>query len=175
MPARAYRVLAGLSLALAAACGEKPEARTLLDAAEIYAEHEMLFESIRGAYPGPYETFTRIPPRDPADETRESREFMKALEKSIPVDYVDFFPIGEDMGDELDVVLNRYGEGDEWRTISIIYFSAPMDFVDSHPNVRMFETCDQRALDWLEGAHEPGPYAAFCRINESWHAYQRVD
>lgn len=175
MPANAFRILAGICPLLFAACSEEPETRTLLDAADIYAAHEMVFESIRGAYPGPYEDFTRIPRRDPAAETRQSREFIKALRKNIPVDYVDFFPISDGHGDELDVVLNRYSEGGRWHTVSVIYFSEPMAFSDSSPNVRMFETCDARAIEWLESGRRETPYAAFCKINDSWQAYQRVD
>jgi hypothetical protein len=176
MPAATLRILAGICpLLIAAACDREPETRTLLDAAEIYAAHETVFESIRGAYPGPYEDFTRIPRRNPAEETRQTRQFIKALRKNIPVEYVDFFPIGDGHGDELDVVLNRYSDGDDWRTISVIYFSEPMAFSDTSPNVRMFETCDERAVEWLESGQRETPYAAFCKINDSWRAYQRVD
>ena len=173
---RTLRAAVGaVSLLLAASCGGETKPQTLLDAAGVYAANEVVFESIRGAYPGPYADFNRIPARDPAAETPEGKSFIKALRKNIPVDYVDFFPIGDTGGDELDVVLNRYNEGDKWMTVSVIYFSSPLTLSDEYPNMRLFEHCDGRALDWISGRHMSGPYAVFCRLNESWYAYQRVD
>lgn len=174
--ARPFLALAGLCSGLfAAACNGEPETRNLLDAAEIYADHETVFESIRGAHPGPYKDFSRLPPRNPAEETKEGRGFVKALRKQIPVEYLDFFPIGDTGGDELDVVLKRFSHGDQWHTVSVIYFSSPLVLSKEYPNIRLFETCDERSLKWLNSKHDPGPYAVFCRLNESWYAYQRVD
>lgn len=168
--------LAGIYLGFLAACGGGEKPRTVLDAAALYAAHSAVFDSIRGAYPGPYREFTRLPARDPAAETQDAKAFIKALRRTVPIDYVDFFPLGEGLGDELDVVLNRYADGDAYHTISLIYFSTPMTLSEDAPNMRMFETCDARALDWLENAtHDPGPVAVFCRLNEDWSAYQRVD
>lgn len=159
---------------LAAGCGAGDAPRTLLDAAEIYAANEAVLESIPAAYPGPYDDFTRIPARDPGAATANDAAFLKALRKNFPVEHIDLFPIGgEGAGDEINVVLNRYGAGDEWRTVSLVYFSTPMT-LNEHQDMRMFETCDEEALDWLTGTKEPGR-AAFCRINDNWQAYQRID
>lgn len=169
--------LAGFCAALSAAgCGGEKGARTLLDAAETYAAHEAVFESIRGAYPGPYGGFTRIPARDPAAATAEDKAFLNALRKNFPVEHIDLFPIGgAGGGDEIDVVLNGYNAGDEWRTISVVYFSAPLVFDDTLPDVKFFKSCGAEALGWLEAGQRETPYSAFCRINGAWHAYQRVD
>lgn len=172
---RARLLAATGAVLLAAGCGGQRDARTLVDAAEIYAANEAVLESIRGVYPGPYEDFMRIPPRDPAAETPEAKAFLKALRKHFPVEYIDLFPIGgAGGGDEINVVLNRYSAGDEWRTVSLIYFSKPMTLSGAHADMRMFETCGEKALDWLSETSAPGR-AAFCRINDNWQAYQRVD
>ncbi len=180
MTDRPFRVLietlAGALAALAAGACDNPEKPdTLLDAAAIYAENAKLLDSIHRTYPGPYRDFSRLPPRDPADETSRGKEFIKALRREIPLDYIDFFPIEDTGGDEIDVVLRRYSTGNQWRTISLIYFSSALELADGNPNLRLFHKCDERALDWLAKDHLPGPYAAFCKINHRWYAYERVD
>jgi hypothetical protein len=175
MPARPFHLLTGLCAALLAGCGGDAP-RGLADAAAVYRANEAVFESIRGAHPGPYREFFRIPARDPAEARSQQNSFIKSLRRRIPVEYIDFFPIGgEGSGDEFDVVLNRYTEGDEWRTISVVYFSAPLTLDDNLPDVRLFDECGAKAAAWLQDGARQTPYAAFCRLNESWYAYQRVD
>ncbi len=162
------------SLALSG-CGPQTSSRTLLDAAALYQENQAVFASIRAAYPGPYEDFARIPARDPADDTGLDRDFLQSLRENFPVERIDFFPIGDTGADEIDVVLERYQAGDQWRTISLIYFSTPLTLSKKDPAMRLFETCDEASLDWLEARPEGEDSAVFCRLNANWYAYQRVE
>jgi hypothetical protein len=157
---------------LVTACGDSGPKHTLLDAAAIYAENKATFDTIRAAYPGPFEDFSRIPARDPADDDGLDRDFLKILRDQFPVERIDFFPIGNsggpNSGDEIDVVLERYQDGDKWVTVSLVYFSVPLTLSDKDPKVRLFKTCDQDAVDWLDGKSEPGALIAFCKLNPSW-------
>ena len=169
--------LAALSLtALSlAGCGDTAPKRTLLDAASLYADNKATFETIRAAYPGPFEDFSRIPARDPADDDGLDRDFLKLLRDQFPVDHIDFFPIGDSGADEIDVVIDRYQDGDKWVTVSLVYFSTPLTLSRNNPKVRLFEACDQEALDWLGAKSEPGSLIAFCQLNANWYAHQKVE
>ncbi len=160
---------------LTAGCGQDAPKRTILDAAAVYADHEGLLQSIRAAYPGPYEDFTRIPARDPADANRMDADFLKFLREDIPVEFIDFFPIGDSGKDELDVVLWRYQSGRRWNTVSLVYFSMAMTFAEGEENMRAFDRCDEDVLDWLQRQSRSGAASAFCHINDHWLAYQKVE
>ena len=175
-PTRFIRGLAVVCAALlAAACGGEGKPRSLLDAAAIYGQDEAVFESIRGAYPGPDRDFTRVPPRDPAEDTADKRAFIKTLRKRIPLDYIDFFPIGDTGGDELNIILNRFSQGDNWHTVSVVFFSSPLVLSDEFPYLKLFERCSDDAVRWLDAYAEKGTRAVFCRLNSNWYAYQQVD
>ncbi|WP_425410477.1 hypothetical protein [Hyphococcus sp.] len=167
------------ALLFSAACDRGPEARSILDAAALYSEYPAAFETIRSAYPGPFPEFARIPARDPADATDRDNDFLKRLQREIPVDFIDFHPIGDADGDwggdEIDVVLKRYGAGDKWITVSLVYFSVPLSIADNDPNVLLFKTCDQKAADWLGDKPPSVTRTAFCQINSHWYAYQKVE
>lgn len=168
--------VAALSAALfATGCGREAPGHTLLDAAAVYNAHEGLFRSIRAAYPGPYENFTRIPARDPARADPMDNDFLSFLRDDIPVEFIDFFPIGDTGKDEIDVVLWRYQSGDHWNTVSLVYFSEPMVFAKADNDVRAFDKCGDEALSWLETRKDNGDVSAFCRINDHWQAFQRVE
>ncbi len=167
------------ALLFAASCGRGPETRTLIDAAALYSENRAVFESIRAAYPGPFADFARVPARDPADENEMDRDFLNHVRGQIPVDFIDFYPIGDTAGDwggdEIDVVIRRYGTGDNWITLSLVYFSVPLTLSDENPSVRLFDACDETALGWLESRSRSEGRTAFCRINPNWYAHQRVE
>lgn len=170
-PVRAVAaVSAGL---LAAGCSGETPKPTILDAAAVYADHEGLLHSVRAAYPGPYEDFVRIPARDPAKADPMDTDFLKFLREEIPVEFIDFFPIGDSGKDELDVVLWRYNAGNHWNTVSLVYFSMAMTFAEGEENMRAFDRCDEEALDWLQAQKQPA--SAFCHINDHWLAYQKVE
>lgn len=157
--------------AFCASCGPARDPFTILDAAAIYEADRAVFTSIRTVYPGPYQDFTRIPSRDPEEETAFDRDFFSQLQDQIPVEFVDFFPIGDTGADEINVVLKRYQRGDTWNTVSLIYFGMELTLSDEHGDMRMFETCDEETLAWLETPS----HAAFCRLNANWYAFQRVE
>ena len=172
---RSILITAALSAGfLTAACedaGSKPD---LIDAAALYAANEGLFLSIRAAYPGPYRDFKRIPARNPAEATKSESTFLSYLRKDLPVEFIDFFPIGDTGEDEIDIVLWRYETNGAWNTVSLVYFSEPMTFAEESQTVRSFDACDSDARNWLQSQNGGGA-AAFCQINERWRAYQRVD
>ncbi|MFC2951236.1 hypothetical protein ACFOOP_04810 [Marinicaulis aureus] len=157
----------------AAGCGDETPKPTILDAAAIYADHEGLLRSVRAAYPGPYEDFVRIPSRDPTKADPMDADFLKFLREEIPVEFIDFFPIGDSGKDELDVVLWRYQSGNHWNTVSLVYFSMAMTFAEGEENMRAFDRCDDEALNWLQSQNQPA--SAFCHINDHWLAYQKVE
>lgn len=157
------------------ACGKAELQPTLLDAAALFNENEGLFQSIRAAYPGPYEDFTRIPARNPADASKLDTDLLEVLRNDVPVEFIDFFPIGDTGKDEIDVVLWRYQSGDHWNTISLIYFSMPMTLADGLENMSAFDECGEDALRWLEENKQAGDISAFCRIDSHWQAFQRIE
>ena len=150
---------------LLGACGKSAPGPTLLDAASIYGAHESLFQSIRAAYPGPYEDFSRIPARDPEDTNRMDQDFLTFLREDLPIEFIDFFPIADTGKDEINVVLWRYQSGDHWNTVSLIYFSMPMTLAEGAENMRAFDECNTEALAWLEENKNTADVSAFCRIS----------
>lgn len=178
MDLKAIRFLVGFSLLLVtASCGdkEKTHAYTLIDAAEIFNSRGGALSSIRAFYPGPYEGFTRIPARDPAEASRLDTDFINLLREDIPVEFVDFFPIGNTGKDEVNVILWRYQTGDTWNTVSLVWFGMPMTLADDQENIQSFESCDQKAVDWLESRRKEGRASVFCRLDDNWHAYQKME
>lgn len=154
-----------------ASCGGERQDFTILDAAAIYEADKAVLASIRAAYPGPYQDFVRIPARNPADRTPMDTDFLASLREQIPLEFIDFFPIGDTGADEINVVLKRYQTGDSWNTVSLIYFGMDLTLGAEHDDMAMFESCDQTALDWLR--NRTG--AAFCRLSSSWYAFQKVE
>lgn len=178
MAALARQIIALGALALAG-CDASAGKHDILSAAALYQENAATFATIRAAYPGPFEDFTRIPARDPAEDNGLDRDFLSMLREHFPVDRIDFFPIEDSNGawggDEIDVVLQRYADGDHWMTVSLVYFSTPLTLSRDNPKVRLFDECSGEALDWLNGKSEPGALIAFCQLTPNWYAYQKVE
>ncbi|MEZ5893566.1 MAG: hypothetical protein R3C58_10575 [Parvularculaceae bacterium] len=177
MASNIARFCAGFCALALAACngGEAEDGHDILDAAEIFANHQGTLATIRAAYPGPYTDFERIPARNPADDDAMDRAFLKILREEMPVEFIDFFPIGDSGKDEIDVVLWRELDGDRWRTVSLIWFGMPMTLAEDRAGgMRAFETCGPEVKAWLAG-HDGEPVAAFCKLNDHWQAYQRVE
>ncbi len=149
--------------------GSKP---TLLDAAETYNQNPAIFAYIRDAYPGPFEDFTRIPARNPADETREDKDFIKEIRGNFDVEFIDFFPPGANNTNEINVITKRYDTDDGWITISLVYLDTPMSGPQEGSNIGLYETCDERSVEWFDKDHAEGPVAVFCRLDEKWYAFQ---
>ena len=164
----------GLALFLAA-CGKSGPAPDIIDAAELYAANERLIGSIRGTYPGPYVKFYRIPARNPADETSRDRAFFANLRNSLPVEFIDFFPIGNTNEDEIDVVLWRYDRKGQWNTVGLVYFSKSRTLAKEDQSMRGFQRCGGDVRYWLDSRDENSKTSAFCRINDNWHAYHRIE
>jgi hypothetical protein len=173
---KSFLRLAALTAALlTAGCGSGGEDPNILDAAAIYEANSAALASIRENYPGPFRDFARVPARNPANETREDKMFIKQLRKDFPVEFIDFLPMGETGKDEIDVVIKRYGADAIWTVVSLVYTEIPLPSPEEGSNVALFDKCDQRSLEWLEMDHDPGVVSAFCRINEYWYAYQSVN
>ena len=154
---------------------EQNKGMTLLDAAALYEANPAAFGSVRASYPGPFTKFSRVPARDPAKATAEEKRFVKTLRQIFSFEYIDFFPYGDTGKDEIDVILARYGIDADWTVVSVVYSGIPLPIPEEGLGIGMFDVCDQRAIDWFEADHEPGPVSAFCKINESWYAHQVVN
>lgn len=159
-------------LACISCAQEKP--LTVLDAASIYEDNQAAFASIRAAYPGPFTGFDRLPARDPADETQAGKIFIANLRDDFPLEYIDFFPLGDTGKDEIDVILARYGLSAEWTIVSLVYSEITLPEPDPEKKVGLFDACDQRSLDWLAETVDEDGAAVFCKLNEYWYAYQSV-
>lgn len=162
-------IIGCLSLS-ACGAGDEPD---ILDAAAIYVANPEVFASIRTAYPGPFQDFNRVPARDPSLETDEEKRFIKELRKTIPLEFIDFFPVGDTGADEIDVVLKRYGVNTNFTTVSVIYMGVELP-ARTDGNKALFDSCDERAIEWFERDHAEGTVTALCRITENWYAYQKV-
>ncbi len=170
-----FVLLAALSGALlAAGCSSEGDGPNILDAAAIYEANPDAFASIRSRYPGPFREFTRVPARDPAKEIRKDKLFLKRLRENFPVEFIDFLPLADTGKDEIDVVIKRYGMDARWTVVSLVYSEIPLPPPDEGSNAALFDTCDERALEWFEKDHDTGAVSAFCQINEYWYAYQSV-
>ncbi len=159
---------------MAAGCGSGGDDPNILDAAAIYEANSKVFASIRISYPGPFREFTRIPARNPANETRKDNAFIKQLRKDFPVEFIDFLPLADTGKDEIDVVIKRYGIDARWTVVSLVYSEIPLPPPGKGSNAALFDTCDERALEWFEKDHDTGIISAFCKINEYWYAYQSI-
>lgn len=181
MASRTFTALFSITaLALSAGCdgiGEISSTKmTILDAAEVYVANQEAFASIRSAYPGPFHGFARAPARNPADQTREEDVFLKGLRQQFPVEYIDFFPLADTGKDEIDVVLTRYGANARWTLVSLVYSEVPLPQPpDEQTDLAVFGECEPQVLGWLEFQSKKGRAAAFCRINQYWYAYQRIE
>ena len=175
MVARTIKLLTGFCCLALAGCSKSAPEPNILDAAFVYDSNRAVLASIRAAYPGPFTDFERIPARNPADDNPMDRDFLKTLREDIPVEFIDFFPIGETGKDEIDVVLWRYQAKGHWNTVNLIYFSMAMTLSDEHDHMRAFDACDERAVDWLKEKSAEGPASVFCRLDDHWQAFQRVE
>lgn len=161
---------------LATACAEQTSSPDIVDAAALFEANEGAILSVRAAYPGPYLDFRRIPARNPADATKVDKAFLDYLRQEFPVEFIDFFPIGDTGEDEINVVLWRYeAKNNQWNTVSLIYFSEAMTFAEGPESVRSFDACDDDVRTWLKSREGETGVAAVCQINEHWRAYQRIE
>ena len=151
------------------------EKLTVLDAAAAYEANQELIHSIRGFYPGPFEEFFRVPNRNPSKQTRENKAFIEKLRQQFPVEYIDFFPMGDTKRDEIDVVLTKYGANTNWSLVSLVYVGVPLPQPEEGSNMAVFDACDQRATAWLEENSGPKRVEVFCQLSEKWYAYQRFE
>ncbi len=159
---------------LTAGCGPSAEDPNILDAAAVYEANSATFAAIRDTYPGPFREFTRNPARNPANENRKDKLFLKQLREDFPVEFIDFLPLANTGKDEIDVVIKRYGMDARWTVVSLVYSEIPLPPPEKGSNAALFDTCDHRALEWFEKDHNAGAVSAFCQINEYWYAYQSV-
>ncbi len=155
--------------------GGGEDSMTILDAAALFDANQETFLSIRENYPGPFNEFVRIPARNPAKETPEAKRFIKNLREKIPVEFIDFFPLGATGKDEIDVIIKRYSGNTGMTSIGLIYSELPLSSPDQGSNMMLYDRCDQRSLAWIDSGHDKGSVTAVCRINNYWYAYQRAD
>ena len=151
------------------------EKMTVLDAAAAYEANRELIHSIRGFYPGPFDGFFRVPDRNPAKQTTENKAFIEKLRQQFPVEYIDFFPMGDTKRDEIDVVLTKYGANTNWSLVSLVYVGVPLPQPEEGSNMAVYDTCDQRATEWLADNSGPKRVEVFCQLSENWYAYQRFE
>lgn len=163
------------ALILAACAGDQTPKTNILDAAAIYEANADVFADLRTRYPGPFEGFTRLPDRDPAKVTPQMENYLAALRQRIPLEYIDFFPLGNSGKDEIDVILHRYGMDTDWTVVSLVYSGIPLPPAEDGKGIRIFDRCDGRSMEWLQAARDTDAVAAFCRLDEFWYAYQRIE
>lgn len=166
-----FAVLAEI-IALSACAGEGDF--DILDAATVYDANQQKLDVIREYYPGPYNDFMRVPARDPAKETRKGRELIGRLRQSMPVEFIDFFPMGDTGKDEINVMLKRYGGNARWTVVSLVYSEVPLPPPTPGAGIALFDGCDARAREWFAMDRGGAGVSAFCRLNERWYAYQKV-
>ena len=157
-----------------AACGSDRNKTNILDAADIYNAHPEVFAEILRSRPEPVLEFTRIPARDPRLETTQNKKLIARLRKSFPIEHIDFYPRSKSGRDEVDVVINRYGQNTKWTVVSIVYLSKPLSPPSEGSNMELFDQCDRQSFEWLEQNKKNGPASVFCRINSEWYAYQKI-
>ena len=174
-PLQSLAALAAAITIAGCAPGDGGGDMNILDAAALFEANPEAFVSIRKNYPGPFNGFVRIPARNPADETPEAERFIKSLREKIPVEFVDFFPLGDTGKDEIDVIIKRYSSNTGMMSIGLIFSELPLSSPDKGQNMMYYDRCDQRSLAWIESGRDEGSVTALCRINNYWYAYQRVD
>ena len=168
------RFIAALLALLVGACSAEGDQPDILDAAEIFAANPDAFAEILLTYPRPLTEFTRIPARDPAKETVGNTRFLNRLRKTMPVEFIDFFPRSAEGRDEVNVVLNRYTAQDDWVVVSLIYISKPLGSPNAGENKALFDRCDERSLTWLSENRANGSATAICQLNNNWYAVQKI-
>lgn len=172
----AHTRLIALSLCVfMAACSAQDDETDILDAAALYGAHPDAFVEILLSYPGPFTEFTRIPARNSANERDANTRFLKNLRKTMPVEFIDFFPRSPGGRDEINVMIKRYAARDDWVAVSIIYLSKPLSAPNEGENKALFERCDERSLTWLGANKDLGPATAICQLDENWYAVQKVE
>lgn len=165
---------ASLFALLLGACSTQDDQPDILDAAALYTTHPDAFVELLLTYPRPFTEFTRIPARNAANETAANTRFLKRLRETMPVEYIDFFPRSDGGRDEINVMVKRYIAQDDWINVSLIYLSKPLSAPGEGENKALFDTCDQRSLQWLSERAGPDPATAICKVSENWYAAQRV-
>lgn len=156
------------------ACSALDDQPDILDAAAMYTANPDAFIDILLTYPRPFTEFTRIPARDAAKETAANTRFLKRLRKTMPVEYIDFFPRSAGGRDEINIMIKRYIAQDDWINVSLIYLSDPLSAPDAGENKALFDACDQRSVQWLNERGGPAPATAICKVSEHWYAAQRI-
>lgn len=174
MPRIALRTIAACAAGLTIAACAGGDEIDIVDAAAIYNANQVSLDAIRDYYPGPYNDFMRVPARNPAKETRKGKELIARLRNSMPVEFIDFFPMGDTGKDEINVMLKRYGGNAKWTVVSLVYSEVPLPPPTPGAGIALYDACDVRAREWFAMDHGRMSVSAFCRINERWYAYQRV-
>ena len=165
--------LATLAFSISACSGEE-EGPNILDAAMIYNDNKEAFAEVILTYPGPFFDFTRIPSRDPSNLLSGEKKFLKRLREKIPVEFIDFFPRSQSGLREVDVVIKRYGINSVYTVVSVVYFSEPLGTPKEGSNIMLYESCDDRSLEWIEAQKDKGSVTVFCKLNSNWYAMQKV-
>ncbi len=165
----------GLALSLAA-CGEREPEMTLLDAASLFRAHGTDLGAIEQAYPGPYLGFFRVPARLDEDQKPGDETLMKTVRAHFPVEFIDFFPLGDTGKDEVNVILKRFSGEYGWTIISLVYSEIPLPEPEGEENkgMAMYDSCDSRAVQWISRKPTSGSYSVFCRLSDKWYAFQSV-
>ncbi|WP_193368488.1 hypothetical protein [Pelagibius marinus] len=148
--------------------------RDILDAARLYGENQQVFEGIRKHYPGSFTEVRRIPEFDEAATRPENTAFLEKLRRSVPVEIVILTTLFRDGSDVIKVIIETYGLAVSGGVVGLVYFEHFVRGEVVEKGVEVFDSCDERALGWLETARERGYADVYCRINDHWYAYQSI-
>jgi hypothetical protein len=146
----------------------------ILVAARTFEENQEAFERIRERFSGPLTEHRRIPAFDKADDRPEDMEFLAELQQSIPVESINLGPFGKGGPDSIRVVVGTSGISVSGSLVAVVFFENFERERIVQRGVEVFDTCDDRALEWLETAREIGFANVYCRLNDNWYAYQSI-
>ena len=144
-----------------------------LDAANIYAENKNTIWSIRDRFSGPFQTFQRIPARDPSKATNEEKTLFASLKRNFPIEYLELYATNSDSLDEIDIILAHFDDDEKWNVTRLVYLQSPLPPPPPGSGIAIFDRCDQRASAWLK-QNNGGKSTVFCKLDDHWYANQSV-
>ncbi|MEM9422223.1 MAG: hypothetical protein AAF986_06945 [Pseudomonadota bacterium] len=165
--------VASLALGMTACGPAKPE-MNLLDAADLFRAHGVDLIAIEQSFPGPYSGFFRIPARSEEQIQEGEEALIQQVRRNLPVEFIDFFPLGDTGKDEVNVILKRFSGKNGWTIISLVYSEIPLPPPEDKDIMAVYDKCDQRAADWVNRQPNGKTITAFCRLSDKWYAYQSV-